>query len=1074
MKKTSVLLFAFVFFCSVFVHAQTNILVFSETFESGAPTVLLNTAGAGSNTGNNMWVINDTYTGSPQYPNTTDQNTTSGGNISFAPYSKYLHIHNQPSGVLNANYDPTAASDRFVQLTYGFCTRGMSDVKLTFFYVCQGSPTAYGEIMYSVDGGAWISTGTQYSNQSTWQYTILQDPAFNNVNSLRFGIRWVNDAGALPATMSFGIDDIFVTGFFDNFVTNFNVVVDSITPNPICQNFGLLIYYHLTAPICGNGFYEVQLSNSAGSFASPTSLGIYMASNSNMNGVLWPTIPSNTAAGLCYKIRIHYYYTDYALTFYTNSSVCFEVQQCPNTITTNQPVVTMGMDSLCIGSVIDIPFYSTGVFVGNNNYIAQLSDSTGAFSSNLNILGSKADTKTYDPALGSPPGSVSGLVTESNQPIPDGCNYYIRVISTNPAATGMQWGPFCIKHCDIETNHKLDIHACINSTQGFDTTVYVNIHYYDSSGTAATYDPANNQFMLEVHNSQNFGIIPPVGALGSITASNDTTLQIVIPNATQLSTLGLAPGLYYMRIIATNSDHPWDVNGTIIRLLIGAPADNLWILQSPADSVLCVGDAVFFYPIPYNAGPPMSSTYQWYLNNQPFSTEPALGILFNGAGTFNLTVRETNFGCAGPLTPNSVSLQVLAPPSSQILGPVQVCLGDTIYYHAIFHNDIYYEWTTTGGAIIDTSNNELYIRFDTAGIYTLDLLCLNKCGQAIGHKNVIVSEHPDASFSAVPVNVCTGDTITVNYLGVQSPALTYSWNFGGGTATPGGNDPGPHHVVWNTPGIFPVALDISQYSCHTKDTNFVTVTQMPTPYFSASNVCFGAPTVFSDSSQGSPASWWWSFGDGSPSSSQISPSYTYADTGNYTVQLAVTTGICTDTVTHTYSVFQIPTSDFTLTDSICPDETSLITYTGNAPADAIFSWDFANAGIVSGSGIGPYMITWADSGLYAISLYVSQNICPSDTTTIPLKVKSCKKPDLNFPNVITPNGDGKNDVFQVENLVSYPESEILIYNRWGKLIYQNKDYRNDWDGGESPDGVYFYVLTLQDKTSFHGTVTVFR
>ena len=73
MKKTSVLLFAFVFFCSVFVHAQTNILVFSETFESGAPTVLLNTAGAGSNTGNNMWVINDTYTGSPQYPNTTDQ-----------------------------------------------------------------------------------------------------------------------------------------------------------------------------------------------------------------------------------------------------------------------------------------------------------------------------------------------------------------------------------------------------------------------------------------------------------------------------------------------------------------------------------------------------------------------------------------------------------------------------------------------------------------------------------------------------------------------------------------------------------------------------------------------------------------------------------------------------------------------------------------------------------------------------------------------------------------------------------------------------------------------------------------
>jgi len=1073
MRKTTVLLIVFVFFC-IGVKAQTNIMVYSEDFESGGPGVVLNTADVGSNTGSNQWIINNIYNGSPLYPNTTDESVTVGGNISFAPYSHYLHITDIPSGIASCNYDPTAASEHFVTLTSGFCTQGINDVKLTFFYLAQGSSTAYAVIFYSVDGGPWMSTGTQYSNQPTWQYTIVQNPAFDNVANLRFGILWVNDAGALPGNMSFGIDDIFVTGIFDNFVTNFNVILDSIQPNPICQNFGLLMFYHLTVPICGSGFFEVQMSNTAGSFTNPTSLGIYMASNSYMNGVLWPTIPSTTPADTCYRIRIKYYFTDYGLSFYSNISPCLEVQQCPNNITTLQPVVTMGSDSVCVGSVIDIPFYSTGVFVTGNKYIAQLSDSSGFFSTNLNILGTSPDIATYDPALGSSPGSVSGLINENNQPIPDGCNYYIRVISTNPAATGLQWGPFCIKHCDIETNHKMDINACVTSTSGFDTTVYANIHYTDSSGTAAVYNPANNQFMLEVHSSMSFAVIPPLGGLGSITASNDTTLQIHVPNAMMLSSLGLAPGLYYLRIVATNSNHPWDVNGTLIRLIIGAPADDLWIWQDPPDSVLCVGDAVFFYPIPYNSGPPMNSTYQWYLNGTPWSTNASIGILFNGAGTFNLSVQETNYGCKGPLTPNSVSLQVLAPPTAVIIGPVQICLGDTIYYHVPFHPDFYYEWTTTGGAIIDTSNNELYIRFDTAGVYTIDLLCLNKCGQALGHKNVIVTAHQDPTFTIVPTTVCTGDSVVVKYTGTSTPPLTYTWNFGGGAGVPGGNSPGPHHVTWNTPGQHAVILDIAKYACHSKDTNFVTVIQTPTSLFTVDSVCLGLPNSFINGSLGNPFTSLWNFGDGSPTSAQTSPTHTYADTGSYTVQLVVTNNICKDTVTHKAVVNQIPTSLFTTINPVCFGNTSTITYTGNAPPNANYTWNFPGATVVSGSGQGPYVVSMPDSGYYQVSLSVVQNSCHSTVTSDSIRVKTCEKPKLIIPNVFTPNGDGQNDVFYIKGLEAYPQSELLIYNRWGNLVYQNSDYQNDWNCGECAEGVYYYILTVKEGISYHGTVTVIR
>jgi hypothetical protein len=112
MKKSALLLFISLFLCIALAKAQTNILVYSENFEGGAPGVQLNIAGAGTNTGSNLWVINNAYSGAPTYPNTPDQSITSGGNISFAPFSKYLHINDQAGSVLSACFDPTAGRRR--------------------------------------------------------------------------------------------------------------------------------------------------------------------------------------------------------------------------------------------------------------------------------------------------------------------------------------------------------------------------------------------------------------------------------------------------------------------------------------------------------------------------------------------------------------------------------------------------------------------------------------------------------------------------------------------------------------------------------------------------------------------------------------------------------------------------------------------------------------------------------------------------------------------------------------------------------------------------------------------------
>jgi gliding motility-associated-like protein len=67
------------------------------------------------------------------------------------------------------------------------------------------------------------------------------------------------------------------------------------------------------------------------------------------------------------------------------------------------------------------------------------------------------------------------------------------------------------------------------------------------------------------------------------------------------------------------------------------------------------------------------------------------------------------------------------------------------------------------------------------------------------------------------------------------------------------------------------------------------------------------------------------------------------------------------------------------------------------------------------------------------------------------------------PNIITPNGDGSNDLFKIKNSEDYDRLELQIFNRWGNLIYENTDYQDDWSGIDQSglpltEGVYFYTV----------------
>ncbi len=89
-----------------------------------------------------------------------------------------------------------------------------------------------------------------------------------------------------------------------------------------------------------------------------------------------------------------------------------------------------------------------------------------------------------------------------------------------------------------------------------------------------------------------------------------------------------------------------------------------------------------------------------------------------------------------------------------------------------------------------------------------------------------------------------------------------------------------------------------------------------------------------------------------------------------------------------------------------------------------------------------------------------------DTAMVSVEVKD---PPLYIPEAISPNGDGKNDLFIINGLSSYPKSALTILSREGVIIYQSQDYQNDWAGEQNtsnfsslpaPAGTYYYVLHL--------------
>ena len=184
------------------------------------------------------------------------------------------------------------------------------------------------------------------------------------------------------------------------------------------------------------------------------------------------------------------------------------------------------------------------------------------------------------------------------------------------------------------------------------------------------------------------------------------------------------------------------------------------------------------------------------------------------------------------------------------------------------------------------------------------------------------------------------------------------------------------------------------------------------------------------------------------------PSITMLGAGQYTLNVSDASG-CTLTTEYTLTAPEAIEISAVTTDASCPDtpDGDIDLTVSGGEGTLIFLW---NDGVTTSDR------TDILPGDYSVDVTDAVGCTSSFEVTVGVRGIDC----LRIFEIITPNGDGRNDTWQMQNAWLYPEAEVFVYNRWGKLVYHSKNAADEWDGtfnGELlPNDSYHYVIHLND------------
>ena len=379
----------------------------------------------------------------------------------------------------------------------------------------------------------------------------------------------------------------------------------------------------------------------------------------------------------------------------------------------------------------------------------------------------------------------------------------------------------------------------------------------------------------------------------------------------------------------------------------------------------------------------------------------------------------------------------------------------------------------------NTDLNAIYIPSATevtAGFVNLTLTSTNNgnCNSVSDLIKLNFLPKPFANFNFN--NVCLNNT--TNYSDFSLAGIgtitNWEWNFGDNTTSTISN---PSHT-FTTSGSFTTQLVVkNSYGCYDTIKKFPSIYPLPSANFGISRVCNGdiLNLNFSDSSTvSSPEivnqwNWYISLPGGVQSNLQ-NPSQLFPGSGLYNIRLiAISNHNCRDTIEKQVNITPRPSAGFSYSVSTGINVGTTVSFVDTSSYSTGWSWNFGNPNNANSNFQNPSTI-YFENGLFIVTQVVNDDYGCTDTARVAIRINNVTNEiSTLIPNAISPNGDGKNDVWKLDFLqLLYPNVEIDIYNRWGESVFNSKGYNTPWDGTYNgtplPVGTYYYVINLNDAT----------
>ena len=468
------------------------------------------------------------------------------------------------------------------------------------------------------------------------------------------------------------------------------------------------------------------------------------------------------------------------------------------------------------------------------------------------------------------------------------------------------------------------------------------------------------------------------------------------------------------------------------------------------------------YQVSYtNEGSPVGPIVQ--------TTDPSGTLQITGLapGNYSSFVIESSQGCTGENS-DIITLEELETPPVNAGPDREICLGEEITLTADNPENANISWS---GDIQD--NQPFTPNSPSVTTYTVTAE-RNGC---IATDEVIITVNPIPNVSAgADVVVCSGNTVVLTGQGAD----TYSWNNGVQNSVPFIPDATQVYTVTGT----------SSEGCSSSDEVLVTVEEVGALSFEADVLsgCVPVTTTLNNLSPLAGATCQWQVGGQTYTGcNDVNVLLNIAGCFDVTLQVTTQNGcVGQETYTDYICVDPYPVADFEADPMQVTNMNPLVNFTNTSSGASEYTWIFGDGSDITDEVHPSHRFPNEKGGQYITTLIATSDAGCSDTVSMLIRVLE----DLIFyvPNAFTPDGDEHNQRFEPVFTSGFDPNDynLLIFNRWGELIFESNDHRIGWDGTYGTtmnkpvkEGTYIWKIEFKtvntDERQVHtGHVTILK